>query len=507
MFVPQVVYRPAFERDVGTISGAGAVGGLGTVSLGVPFQFNPLYANSPFRPSAFGANVNATGRGVEHQINLNVTNRGISLGATLSVDYANADNLASMLLPGTRTGGTNVYLEGDTFFLRAEGQIFRSRMVQAGFDKALGMIPLPGGVSPTIDVSYDFRFMDPERFWNNTVVPSLPSLISAFNGNIDRMEDRVQLDSAEFTRRVRATFDAAAANDRNGWPGQTLAEFAGAWPTRTVLELYYMAEAQGVQELSLTLPFGWGGAAGGGGRWQVEVGRRAEEAGNFYIVATASQHLGTWARNEATWERQHFVVNESGENVRVPTTIRYNFRETLNGPTAEWENGYTFHSGEGETERFRVSLFSSEAEMQQHITDFTNGYKANCFVAGTPILMADGKTKPIEQIEVGDKIAAFDESDPFGPLTLLYVHSVHIVQKLLLLPACDLRLTIPFSHLPVYLNLSWKPAKRVPWFHSMGGKLRSMKSNTVTTKSRYLIYKPKGATPTLREVFVFIITA
>jgi hypothetical protein len=35
-----------------------------------------------------------------------------------------------------------------------------------------------------------------------------------------------------------------------------------------------------------------------------------------------------------------------------------------------------------------------------------------CFVAGTPILMADGSTKPIEEIHVGDKVMAFNgESD------------------------------------------------------------------------------------------------
>ncbi|MDP3143568.1 MAG: polymorphic toxin-type HINT domain-containing protein, partial [Candidatus Omnitrophota bacterium] len=33
-----------------------------------------------------------------------------------------------------------------------------------------------------------------------------------------------------------------------------------------------------------------------------------------------------------------------------------------------------------------------------------------CFLAGTPILMADGKTLPIEQIKVGDKITSYDEA-------------------------------------------------------------------------------------------------
>lgn len=40
-----------------------------------------------------------------------------------------------------------------------------------------------------------------------------------------------------------------------------------------------------------------------------------------------------------------------------------------------------------------------------------------CFLAGTMILMADGKRKPIEQIQLGDKVASFAEDDPFTPLS------------------------------------------------------------------------------------------
>ncbi|GLU47106.1 hypothetical protein Nans01_14570 [Nocardiopsis ansamitocini] len=36
------------------------------------------------------------------------------------------------------------------------------------------------------------------------------------------------------------------------------------------------------------------------------------------------------------------------------------------------------------------------------------GCTGNSFVAGTPVLMADGTFKPIEQVEVGDEVAATD---------------------------------------------------------------------------------------------------
>lgn len=39
-----------------------------------------------------------------------------------------------------------------------------------------------------------------------------------------------------------------------------------------------------------------------------------------------------------------------------------------------------------------------------------------CFAAGTPILMADGTSKPIEEIQPGDKVLAASDKDPEGPV-------------------------------------------------------------------------------------------
>ncbi|MBM3251820.1 MAG: prepilin-type N-terminal cleavage/methylation domain-containing protein [Candidatus Omnitrophica bacterium] len=51
-----------------------------------------------------------------------------------------------------------------------------------------------------------------------------------------------------------------------------------------------------------------------------------------------------------------------------------------------------------------------------------------CFLAGTPILMADGSLKPIEQIKVGDKVIAFDQdTEKFkeDKVTELFHHKVN----------------------------------------------------------------------------------
>ena len=51
--------------------------------------------------------------------------------------------------------------------------------------------------------------------------------------------------------------------------------------------------------------------------------------------------------------------------------------------------------------------------------------EANCFVADTPVLMADGSSKPIQDVQVGDEVVAYDpDTDTTQPRTVTrtYVH-------------------------------------------------------------------------------------
>jgi len=41
------------------------------------------------------------------------------------------------------------------------------------------------------------------------------------------------------------------------------------------------------------------------------------------------------------------------------------------------------------------------------------GGGCDCLMAGTPVTMADGSTKPVEQIKVGDMVMSYDESTGF----------------------------------------------------------------------------------------------
>jgi len=56
-----------------------------------------------------------------------------------------------------------------------------------------------------------------------------------------------------------------------------------------------------------------------------------------------------------------------------------------------------------------------------------------CFVAGTPITMADGSTKPIESIAIGDVVRAYDERAcrlVDGRVDQLFVHAPHEAPEL-----------------------------------------------------------------------------
>ena len=58
-------------------------------------------------------------------------------------------------------------------------------------------------------------------------------------------------------------------------------------------------------------------------------------------------------------------------------------------------------------------------------SDGSDSIVAVCFAAGTPVLLADGTTKPIEQIERGDNVRAASHEDPEGPISAGEVAEVY----------------------------------------------------------------------------------
>jgi hypothetical protein len=74
-------------------------------------------------------------------------------------------------------------------------------------------------------------------------------------------------------------------------------------------------------------------------------------------------------------------------------------------PSGYFCNGVQCVDGAGDSSG--VSVQSSDSVTAVSSVDTA---AAGCFVAGTPIRMADGTTRPIERIAVGDRVLAFDEA-------------------------------------------------------------------------------------------------
>jgi GH24 family phage-related lysozyme (muramidase) len=69
-----------------------------------------------------------------------------------------------------------------------------------------------------------------------------------------------------------------------------------------------------------------------------------------------------------------------------------------------------------------IELFKTgEAVREYNYVSPVDGKDYRCFAAGTPILMADGTEKPIETIEIGDMVAAFEERDQLQPAKVTHI--------------------------------------------------------------------------------------
>jgi Ca2+-binding RTX toxin-like protein len=274
-------------------------------------------------------------------------------------------------------------------------------------------------VLPTVDVEYNFGFFDRESYWTNEIAARVQSLVDRFNTDPDRQTDGVSVDSNAVLGSIRSRFDDAFSNAASGIDGSSVVAFTAQWPTSTFVELFLAAEAAGGgNSLTMQVPAIFGGTGGAGSDVFVEIGRRAEETGQYYIITRSTPRLGTPSENEAIQVMNFYVVDGTGAQTRQSSTITYSFRTTAGGGIEpEYEQGVTIISApNGTGGNINTGAFESVTDLNKYVEGFSQAYKANCFVAGTRILLADGTSKNIEDIRIGDHVFAFDEGDPFGPL-------------------------------------------------------------------------------------------
>ncbi|WP_437651295.1 Hint domain-containing protein [Sorangium sp. So ce362] len=101
------------------------------------------------------------------------------------------------------------------------------------------------------------------------------------------------------------------------------------------------------------------------------------------------------------------------------------------------------------------------------VDDDCDGLVDECFVAGTPIAMADGTQRQIERINVGDWVLAYDvEAGMITPAPVLrtFVHEQRMSSQSIIRINKDLRAT---ANHPFYANGHWVPASKLDVFDEL----------------------------------------
>ena len=122
-------------------------------------------------------------------------------------------------------------------------------------------------------------------------------------------------------------------------------------------------------------------------------------------------------------------------------------------------------------------------EVCNDLDDNCDGVTDNtCLVGGTPIAMADGTTRPIEQVAVGDWVLSYDfarEQVVPAPVVRTFVHPAHELSESIVRINSDLRAT---TNHPIYANGRWVPAGLL----NVGDSLFLLSSDRETSLSALL---------------------
>lgn len=121
--------------------------------------------------------------------------------------------------------------------------------------------------------------------------------------------------------------------------------------------------------------------------------------------------------------------------------------------TEECTNGHiVWGSCDGNIAEFWCYWDQCPHSPTQYCTNCLEGGGGGCFLKGAPITMADGSTKPIEEIVVGDLVLSYDEEDgSMKPSTVVAVIPPRTVKQHLVI---DERIRLTPSQ-PVFSGGKW----------------------------------------------------
>ncbi len=166
--------------------------------------------------------------------------------------------------------------------------------------------------------------------------------------------------------------------------------------------------------------------------------------GEAHILWGQATHLPSTI-NLAT-ETTHFSLY--GNDGTGPTGLSSNFQGAWNS-TYGYVFGMELEGGGTNTELLFGGSWNQNSYLY-HIGPRQQG-GGGCFLAGTPVLMADGTMKPIEKIKRGDRILAFDEQTRTFQKDRVKRFAKHEVNEYLVVNG-HLNIT---PNQPVYSNGKW----------------------------------------------------
>ncbi len=194
------------------------------------------------------------------------------------------------------------------------------------------------------------------------------------------------------------------------------------------------------------------------GLWQLLPDQHGIAGGwvDWVLVSDPSQHAAEWERyidtsfySIAAWLGGYdFTVFDNDPPVLAPIGNKYGYvneqisfqisatdpeNDTLRyraiglpGGAAFNENTRTFSWVPTSTQTVIVRFEVSDGFLIDSEDVTINVTRRTCFVKGTPVLMADGLFKPIEEVKIGDRVLSFEEktlSFKKGRVTKLFEHS------------------------------------------------------------------------------------
>jgi len=262
-----------------------------------------------------------------------------------------------------------------------------------GFLKGQVPVNLRGEVNFVFaDLSLDIIKKD--HFFNENVRPALAGAFNEFKS--DSLLP-ANLTFIEWENAVRAKIDTP--------------NFASNWDDLALIEIYKLAGSPYHNErfeFATDLPAGLGGNPifGGPGR---AFGISRTHDGNLVIYRQYDYNATSAASNEAYAVRTYQKYTTDGQPIGSQSTIRWESKVVAGGGQAPDDKvGISVTDPDGVIGlQGRVAPIFEEMPLQAWLGTFDRSFLENCFPAKTPILMATGETKPIEEIEVGDLVASF----------------------------------------------------------------------------------------------------